>query len=50
MLYRLGMILMLVGIIFADSDSLMIPLGIVSTGIVLMIIGGNKDEETDAER
>ena len=49
MLYRLGVIILLLSVSFADSGSLLIPLGVASFGIALMI-GGANNGKTDTTR
>ena len=50
MLYRLGVIVLLLTITVADSGSILIPLGMAVTGIALMMIGVANNGKTDATR
>lgn len=49
MLYRLGLVILLLTITVVDSGTMLIPLGMATLGIALMMIGG-ANNETDAER
>ena len=49
MLYGLGLMLFLVSMIFADGSILM-TVAVAVAGLVLMAIGGEKDEKADTER
>ena len=44
MLSRLGMIILFIGVMMADSECLLIPAGIVAIGVALMMIGARRDE------
>jgi len=44
MLSRLGMIVIFIGVMMADSENLLIPLGVVAIGIAMVMIGTRRDE------
>lgn len=50
MLYRLGVLILLLSVTFADSGSVLIPLGVASFGIALMMTGRANNGKTDATR
>ena len=45
MLYRIGFILLMLGMATADSDNLVIPTVLVGIGMVLILIGQRKEAD-----
>ena len=49
MLFGLGMILLMLGVSMADSKSLVIPMAVITIGLVLMCIGSRTEGRDETE-
>ena len=47
MLYRIGIILMFIGVTMADSENLIIPVAVIAVGLALMRLGKEATYEED---